>query len=125
MGTTSAPPRPRTPAPQSKKRLGRGHGSGLHKTAGKGTKGQKARTGTTASPSPGFEGGQTPMQRRLPKRGFNNPFRKETFAINVGDIGDRFQAGGAVDDRRAAGGGPGAALGQAGQGAGRSAGEPR
>lgn len=81
-----------------KKRLGRGHGSGLHKTAGKGTKGQKARTGHHGIPKPGFEGGQTAMARRLPKRGFKNPFRKNVFAVNLGDIADRFAQGDATVD---------------------------
>ena len=63
------------------KRIGRGHGSGNGKTAGKGHKGQKARAGHGFRP--GFEGGQMPLQRRLPKRGFNNIFRKEVYAVNV------------------------------------------
>jgi large subunit ribosomal protein L15 len=81
---------PNPGANRPKKRVGRGHGSGTHKTAGKGTKGQKARTGHHGIPKPGFEGGQTAMARRLPKRGFNNPFRKAIFAVNLGDIGRRF-----------------------------------
>ena len=60
-------------APQSRKRLGRGPGSGLGKTSGKGHKGHKARTG--GATNPGFEGGQMPIYRRLPKRGFTNPFQ--------------------------------------------------
>ena len=63
------------------KRVGRGHGSGQGKTAGKGHKGQKARSG--ASIRPGFEGGQMPLQRRVPKRGFNNIFAKEIIAIDT------------------------------------------
>ena len=63
------------------KRIGRGHGSGWGKTAGKGHKGQKARSG--GSIRPGFEGGQMPLQRRIPKRGFNNIFAKNIVAINV------------------------------------------
>ena len=63
------------------KRIGRGHGSGWGKTAGKGHKGQKARSG--GSIRPGFEGGQMPLQRRIPKRGFNNIFAKTIVAINV------------------------------------------
>ena len=74
---------------EQKKRLGRGHGSGLHKTSGKGTKGQRARTGHHGLPKPGFEGGQTPMARRVPKRGFVNPFRKDIVAVNLGDISQR------------------------------------
>ena len=61
-------------------RRGRGHGSGNGKTAGKGHKGQKARSG---APRPGFEGGQMPLYRRLPKRGFNNRNSKEIVAINL------------------------------------------
>lgn len=73
-----------SPAEGSKKgakRIGRGHGSGWGKTAGKGHKGQKARSG--GSIRPGFEGGQMPLQRRVPKRGFNNIFAKNIAAINV------------------------------------------
>ena len=68
-------------AKKSSKRIGRGHGSGWGKTAGKGHKGQKARSG--GSIRPGFEGGQMPLQRRIPKRGFNNIFAKKIVAINV------------------------------------------
>ncbi len=64
-------------------RRGRGHGSGKGKTAGKGHKGQKARSG---APRPGFEGGQLPLYRRLPKRGFTNINSKEIVAINVGTL---------------------------------------
>ena len=63
------------------KRLGRGIGSGLGKTSGKGHKGQWARSG--GGVRPGFEGGQTPIHRRLPKRGFNNKFRKEYVIVNL------------------------------------------
>jgi large subunit ribosomal protein L15 len=66
-----------------RKRLGRGAGSGTGKTSGKGHKGQKSRAGATIN---GFEGGQMPIYRRLPKRGFKNPFRKEFAVVNVGDI---------------------------------------
>ena len=69
---------------QSRKRVGRGPGSGLGKTAGKGHKGHKARTG--GSTNPGFEGGQMPMYRRLPKRGFTNPFRVTTQAVNLSQL---------------------------------------
>lgn len=72
------------PAPGTKtspKRVGRGIGSGLGKTSGKGHKGQKARAGGGKGPS--FEGGQTPLQRRLPKRGFTNIFRKEYAIVNL------------------------------------------
>jgi large subunit ribosomal protein L15 len=66
---------------QARKRVGRGPGSGLGKTSGKGHKGHKARTG--GGTNPGFEGGQMPMYRRLPKRGFTNPFRVENQAVNL------------------------------------------
>jgi len=65
----------------ARKRLGRGIGSGLGKTSGKGHKGAKARSG--GGKRPGFEGGQMPLVRRLPKRGFYNPFRTEYVAVNV------------------------------------------
>ena len=68
-------------ATKTSKRIGRGHGSGQGKTAGKGHKGQKARSG--GSIRHGFEGGQMPLQRRIPKRGFNNIFAKNIVAINV------------------------------------------
>ncbi len=68
-------------ATKKSKRIGRGHGSGWGKTAGKGHKGQKARSG--GSIRPGFEGGQMPLQRRIPKRGFNNIFAKTIIAVNV------------------------------------------
>ena len=73
-------------------RRGRGHGSGNGKTAGKGHKGQKARSGATR---PGFEGGQMPLYRRLPKRGFKNRNTKEIIAINV-DVLNRFEDGAEV-----------------------------
>ena len=66
------------------KRIGRGHGSGNGKTAGKGHKGQKARAGHGMRP--GFEGGQMPLQRRVPKRGFNNIFAEEIVAINLSSL---------------------------------------
>ena len=75
-------------------RRGRGHGSGNGKTAGKGHKGQKARSG--GSIRPGFEGGQMPLQRRIPKRGFNNIFAKKIVAINVSDL-NKFEDGAEVD----------------------------
>jgi large subunit ribosomal protein L15 len=84
-------------ARQYEKRLGRGIGSGLGKTCGRGQKGQKAR-------QPGninklhFQGGQTPIQRRLPKRGFNVPFPVVTVSINVGDL-ERFKAGDDVNEQ--------------------------
>ena len=76
------------------KRIGRGHGSDWGKTAGKGHKGQKARAGKGMRV--GFEGGQMPLQRRLPKRGFNNIFRKNVVAINVGTL-NKFEDGAVVD----------------------------
>ena len=66
---------------RARKRLGRGVGSGLGKTSGKGNKGHKARTG--GGTNPGFEGGQMPMYRRLPKRGFTNPFKAEAQPVNL------------------------------------------
>ena len=74
-------------------RRGRGHGSGNGKTAGKGHKGQKARSG---APRPGFEGGQMPLYRRIPKRGFTNRNSKEIIAINLSDL-ERFEDGSTVD----------------------------
>ena len=76
------------------KRIGRGHGSGWGKTAGKGHKGQKARAGKGMRV--GFEGGQMPLQRRIPKRGFNNIFAKKVVAINVGTL-NKFEEGAVVD----------------------------
>jgi len=86
-----------SPAPGSVKeayRKGRGAGSGNGKTAGKGHKGQKARSG--GGVRPGFEGGQMPLHRRIPKRGFNNIFAKEYVSINV-DVLNRFEDGAVVD----------------------------
>lgn len=71
---------------KSKKRIGRGPGSGTGKTAGRGHKGQRSRTGF--SQRLGFEGGQMPLVRRLPKRGFTNVFRTEYAVINVGELGE-------------------------------------
>ena len=71
---------------QSKKRVGRGPGSGLGKTAGKGEKGAKSRSGWARRP--GFEGGQMPLLRRVPKRGFTNIFRTEYAIINVADLAE-------------------------------------
>ena len=73
-------------------RRGRGHGSGNGKTAGKGHKGQKARSGATR---PGFEGGQMPLARRIPKRGFNNIFAKPLEIVNLSTL-DQFQDGDTV-----------------------------
>ena len=86
-----------SPAPGSVKdvkRIGRGHGSGNGKTAGKGHKGQKARAGHGMRP--GFEGGQMPLQRRLPKRGFNNIFAKELAVVNIASL-NAFENGDVVD----------------------------
>lgn len=78
------------------RRLGRGPGSGVGKTAGRGQKGQKARsTGNIGKKH--FQGGQTPIQRRLPKRGFRNPFAVEVAIVNVGDL-ESFAAGTSVDE---------------------------
>ncbi len=85
------------PAPGSmkkRKRVGRGPGSGLGKTAGRGHKGSGARSGGNIPP--GYEGGQMPLSRRLPKRGFHNPFRQEYTIINIGSL-ERFEAGSVVD----------------------------
>ena len=87
-----------SPAQGSKKavkRIGRGPASGQGKTAGKGQKGQKSRSGY--SRRPGFEGGQMPLQRRLPKRGFNNIFATEYAIVNVSDLEKRFEDGATVD----------------------------
>ena len=79
---------------QESKRIGRGHGSGQGKTAGKGHKGQKARAGRGMRP--GFEGGQMPLQRRVPKRGFVNIFAKSIVTVNVGTL-EKFENGAVVD----------------------------
>ena len=76
------------------KRIGRGHGSGNGKTAGKGHKGQKARSG--GGTRPGFEGGQMPLQRRVPKRGFNNIFAEEWAVINLSAL-EAYEDGAVVD----------------------------
>lgn len=86
--------RPAEGSRQSKKRLGRGIGSGLGKTSGKGHKGQWARSG--GGVRPGFEGGQMPLTRRVPKRGFNNYFRKEYEIVNVNQLNE-FEANTVVD----------------------------
>ena len=74
-------------------RKGRGHGSGNGKTAGYGHKGQKARSGAKKA---GFEGGQMPLQRRLPKRGFNNIFATQYVTVKVSDL-EKFEAGSVID----------------------------
>ena len=78
---------------KKRKRIGRGDGSGHGKTSGRGHKGQGARSG--GNTKPGFEGGQMPLQRRLPKRGFHNPFRIEISVVNLGQI-DALPAGAEV-----------------------------
>ncbi len=83
--------RPPFGAKKEMKRVGRGTGSGHGKTAGRGSKGQLARSG--GGKGPGFEGGQTPIHRRLPKRGFNNKFRVEYAVVNVGDLDRVFESG--------------------------------
>lgn len=85
---------PHPGARKQRKRVGRGPGSGHGKTAARGHKGQKARSGGTSRP--GFEGGQMPLQRRLPKRGFTNIFKQEYAIVNVQDL-ERFEAGTRVD----------------------------
>jgi large subunit ribosomal protein L15 len=87
-----------SPPPGSRKyskRLGRGVGSGTGKTAGRGTKGYNSRSG--GGVRPGYEGGQMPIQRRLPKRGFTNIFQKKIAVINLRDL-SRFESGSLVDD---------------------------
>jgi len=81
-------------ARKAKKRIGRGPGSGFGKTAGRGHKGARSRSGYSSKP--GFEGGQMPLHRRLPKRGFTNIFKKEYAIVSLTDL-DRFEAGTIVD----------------------------
>ena len=80
---------------KARKRLGRGVGSGTGKTAGRGTKGHNSRSG--GGVRPGYEGGQMPIHRRLPKRGFTNIFRKQMAVVNVRDL-QRFESGSVVDE---------------------------
>lgn len=87
---------PNPGATREKKRLGRGRGSGKGKTSGKGVKGQKARPGHHGARY-AFEGGQMPMPRRVPKRGFKNRNRVEAFPINVSTLESLFEAGATVD----------------------------
>ena len=87
--------KPKKGARHAKKRVGRGPGSGHGKTAGRGEKGQKSRSGF--SRQPGFEGGQMPLHRRLPKRGFTNIFKKEYAVVNLADL-ERFDNGATVDE---------------------------
>jgi large subunit ribosomal protein L15 len=81
-------------ANRNRKRVGRGPGSGLGKTAGRGSKGAQSRSGYKQKR--GFEGGQMPLHRRLPKRGFHNPFRVEYAVVNLDDLSARFAAGAVV-----------------------------
>jgi large subunit ribosomal protein L15 len=83
--------RPSEGSTHKKKRVGRGPGSGLGKTAGRGNKGQKSRSGYSAKI--GFEGGQMPLHRRLPKRGFTNIFTKEWIEVSLGALDQHFNAG--------------------------------
>jgi len=87
--------KPKKGSRHAKKRVGRGPGSGHGKTAGRGEKGQKSRSGF--SRQPGFEGGQMPLHRRLPKRGFTNIFKKDYAVVNVSDL-ERFDNGAAVGE---------------------------
>ena len=102
--------KPKKGARHAKKRVGRGPGSGHGKTAGRGEKGQKSRSGYRHKL--GFEGGQMPLVRRLPKRGFTNIFKKEHAVVNVSEL-ERFDNGATVDE---------AALRQAGLVKGQKAG---
>ena len=83
--------RPQAGSTHKKKRVGRGPGSGLGKTAGRGNKGQKSRSGYSGKV--GFEGGQMPLQRRLPKRGFTNIFKKQWTEISLAKLEENFEAG--------------------------------
>src|SRR5918999_4455454 len=82
--------RPAEGSTHKKKRLGRGPGSGLGKTAGRGNKGQKSRSGYSGKV--GFEGGQMPLHRRLPKRGFTNIFKKEWIEVSLSSLDKNFDA---------------------------------
>jgi len=90
MGTTLHSLSPNPGATKKPKRVGRGRASGNGKTSGRGQKGQKARSGSHMA-APGFEGGQMPMIKRLPKRGFKNPFRTEAHPINLSVLAERFE----------------------------------
>lgn len=87
--------KPKKGSKHARKRVGRGPGSGQGKTAGRGEKGQKSRSGF--SRMRGFEGGQMPLHRRLPKRGFTNIFKKEHAVVNVSEL-ERFDNGATVDE---------------------------
>jgi large subunit ribosomal protein L15 len=83
-------------ATKKRKRIGRGTASGHGATSGRGDKGQKARSGGKVRS--GFEGGQMPMARRLPKRGFRNPFREKFIAVNIADLCRKFKKGAVIDE---------------------------
>ena len=86
--------RPAAGATKKSKRIGRGPGSGHGKTSGKGHKGKGSRSG--GNTPPGYEGGQMPLSRRLPKFGFHNPFREEFSIVNIGSL-ERFEGGSIID----------------------------
>jgi len=86
---------PASGAVKNRKRVGRGPGSGHGKTSSRGHKGRGARSG--GNTPPGYEGGQMPIQRRLPKRGFHNPFRKEFAVVNLGKLEQCFDGGATVN----------------------------
>ncbi|MBN1471686.1 MAG: 50S ribosomal protein L15 [Syntrophaceae bacterium] len=92
LGSLNAP----AGATKKRKRVGRGNASGHGGTSGKGHKGQKARSGGKVRV--GFEGGQMPMSRRLPKRGFRNPFREQYIAVNILDLCRKFSKGAVIDE---------------------------
>lgn len=92
LGSLKAP----AGATKKRKRVGRGNASGHGGTSGKGHKGQKARSGGKVRE--GFEGGQMPMARRLPKRGFRNPFREKFVAVNILDLCRKFSKGAVIDE---------------------------
>jgi len=92
LGSLKAP----AGATKKRKRVGRGNASGHGGTSGKGHKGQKARSGGKVRV--GFEGGQMPMARRLPKRGFRNPFREQFVAVNIMDLCRLFKKGAVIDE---------------------------
>lgn len=92
LGSLKAP----AGAVKKRKRVGRGNASGHGGTSGKGHKGQKARSGGKVRV--GFEGGQMPMSRRLPKRGFRNPFREQYIVVNILDLCRKFSKGAVIDE---------------------------
>jgi large subunit ribosomal protein L15 len=93
VGLDNLTPKPGTR--KDRKRVGRGHGSGMGKTSGRGHKGRGARSGGNTHPR--FEGGQMPLQRRLPKRGFHNPFRQAFSVVNLAKLEAGFESGAVVD----------------------------